>query len=119
MVLARYAGNRGTSPCSQCCVGRGVRETVNLARSFAVQRNGAINRGMKKAAFLAALIALFLASGMPAQADNCSAVADQYAAQYGAEVLSVKEQGGNCVIKLRIPGQGGQPPRVETISVPG
>jgi hypothetical protein len=74
---------------------------------------------MRETALPALLIALFLAAGTPALAANCAAVAEQAAAQNGAEILSVKEKGGNCVIKLRIPGQGGQPPRVETISVPG
>ena len=71
---------------------------------------------MKKTAALALFLAMFAAT--PAWAD-CYQVADQAAAQYGAEVISVREKGGNCIIKLRIPGQGGQPPRVETISVPG
>jgi hypothetical protein len=73
---------------------------------------------MKKTAAPALFLLFALAGAAPAMAD-CYQLADQYAAQYGAEVLSVKEKGGNCVIKLRIPGQGGQPPRVETISVPG
>jgi hypothetical protein len=74
---------------------------------------------MKKSAATALFVFLSLAGATPAFAD-CYQIADQVAAQYGgAEVLSVKEAGGNCVIKLRIPGQGGQPPRVETISVPG
>jgi hypothetical protein len=74
---------------------------------------------MRKTALPALVVLLLLVAGTPALAANCSAVAEQAASQYGAEILSVKEKGGNCVIKLRIPGQGGQPPRVETISVPG
>lgn len=72
---------------------------------------------MKKAAASALFVFLTLAGAAPALAD-CYQVADQVAAQYQAEVLLVKEKGGNCVITLRIPGQGGQPPRVEIKEVP-
>lgn len=54
-----------------------------------------------------------------ALANNCAAAARSLAASYGAQVLSVKAEGGVCVITLRIPGQGGQPPRVETHRVSG
>jgi hypothetical protein len=73
---------------------------------------------MKKPAFPAFFVFLFVLAATPALAD-CYQVADQVAAQYGAEVISVREGKGTCIIKLRMPGQGGQPPRVETIEVPG
>jgi len=72
---------------------------------------------MKKTFALAACLMLMFA--LPARADNCSQIAFDLAAQYGAEVISVKAEGGMCSIKLRIPGQGGQPPRIETVTVPG
>ncbi len=74
---------------------------------------------MRKTALPALLIYLFLAAGTSALAANCSAVAEQAAAQYGAEIVSVKEKGGTCIIKLRVPGQGGQPPRVIPLELPG
>ncbi len=64
-------------------------------------------------------VVLMLLSAVPAQADNCAQIAQDLAAQYGAEVLAARADSGSCVVKLRIPGQGGQPPRVETFTVPG
>jgi hypothetical protein len=89
-------------------------------RSFAVQRNGATNNVMRKSALPALLVALFLAAGAPALAANCSEIAEQLSAQYGgAEIVSAREKEGGCEVKLRIPGQGGQPPRVEKFNIPG
>jgi hypothetical protein len=85
--------------------------------SFAVQRFGGNGASMRLATALS--IVLMLLSAVPAQADNCAQIAQDLAAQYGAEVLAARADGGSCVVKLRIPGQGGQPPRVETFTVPG
>jgi hypothetical protein len=74
---------------------------------------------MRETALPALLIALFLAAGTPARAANCSAVAEQAAAQYGAEIVSVKEKGGTCIIRLWVPGEAGQPPRVIPLELPG
>jgi hypothetical protein len=68
-------------------------------------------------AALFAVLAL-MAAPLDARADNCAQAAASVAAQYGAEILAVRADGGMCVIKLRIPGSGGQPPRVETVTVP-
>lgn len=73
---------------------------------------------MRKTAALALFLAAMFAASTPALAD-CYQVADQEAARYGAEVVSVREKGGNCIIKLLMPSQGGQPPRVEIITRPG
>jgi len=63
---------------------------------------------------------LFLAP--PALAD-CQQAAYSVAASYGGDVIKVRtlQQGGAtvCEIKIRIPGAAGQPPRVETVRVPG
>ncbi len=88
-------------------------------RSFAVQRRSAINHFMKNVALCALFVLLVVVGSSPARADNCAQIANQVAGQYGAEVLAVRADGGSCIIKLRIPGQGGQPPRVETVTVPG
>ena len=71
---------------------------------------------MKK---LVLLIALIAAAPVPAQADNCAQQAQRVAAQMGAQVLSAKAEGGSCVVTLRVPGKGGQPPRVETMVLGG
>ncbi len=88
---------------------------LSAKRSFAVQRNNAKSPLMKTIALSA--IALMLLAASPARADNCAQIANQVAGQYGAEVLAVRAEGASCVIKLRIPGQAGQPPRVETVTV--
>jgi hypothetical protein len=85
--------------------------------SFAVQRFGGNGASMRLATALS--VVLMLLSSVPAQADNCAQIAQDLAAQKGAEVLAARADGGSCVVKLRIPGQGGQPPRVETFTVPG
>ena len=66
------------------------------------------------------LATLFLTlPGLPAQADNCAELAQQKAAELGAQVLAARNEGGNCVVTLRIPGSGGEPPRVDTIVIGG
>ncbi len=72
------------------------------------------------AALLVCLIAAaFLLPEMPAYGANCAQIANREARQRSADVLNVREQdrGGRtiCVIRLRVPGNGGNPPRVETI----
>jgi hypothetical protein len=67
---------------------------------------------------------LFVAvDAMSAHANNCAQAASQLAARHGGQVLSVRSQsqGGAtvCVIKLRVPGQDGKPPRVEEFRVRG
>jgi hypothetical protein len=94
-----------------------VDEKTGRFHSFAVQRFGGNDARMKLKAAIPALLMLFAAT--PAKADNCPQVAQDLAAQYGAEVLAARAEGGSCVVKLRIPGQGGQPPRIETFTVPG
>ena len=62
---------------------------------------------------------IFLASTPVVQADNCARLAEQKAAELGAQVLAARSEGGNCVVTLRIPGKGGEPPRVDTIVIGG
>jgi hypothetical protein len=67
------------------------------------------------------LAALFLLA-FPALAD-CQRAAASAEASTGGQVIAVREidVGGvtYCEIKVRIPGAAGQPPRVETVRVPG
>lgn len=80
---------------------------------------------MKVFPTLATLVVLTFAVAFApaAKADNCSQIADQVAASRSAQVLSVRpatRDGGTvCIIKLRIPGKEGRPPRVETIRLNG
>lgn len=67
---------------------------------------------MKKLLLALALIA---AAPQSAPADSCAETAQRAAAERGAQVLSARTEGGACVVTLRIPGSGGQPPRVETL----
>jgi hypothetical protein len=69
---------------------------------------------------LAMICVLLVAGPMPAAgAGDCSQVAQQEASRTGATVLAAQAVNQNgqtvCVIKLRIPGSGGRPPRVETV----
>ena len=59
----------------------------------------------------------FVAAPPLVRADNCSGIAQDLAVQYGAQVIKAVSRDGKCVVTLRIPGQGGQPPRVETKTV--
>ena len=74
---------------------------------------------------IVAATSLYLAAGLvpAAFADNCSSIAAAEASRRGAQVLSVRalSEGGRtvCEIKLRVPGSGGQPPRVEEIRASG
>lgn len=72
---------------------------------------------MRKIVFALFLATISLAAA-PASANECAQVALDVAAKYRAEVLAARLEAGQCVIKLRIPGENGQPPRVETIAVP-
>lgn len=62
---------------------------------------------------------VFVSAPAIARADNCTGIAQNLAAQYGAQVIKAVSRDGQCVVTLRIPGQGGQPPRVETKTVSG
>ena len=73
---------------------------------------------MKNVAALTILIALALLAPV-ANAADCSQAAANAASSMGGEVLSVKAQGDQCVVKIRIPGKNGEPPRVETTTVSG
>lgn len=74
------------------------------------------------AALFSLLVSLLAFSG-EANADNCAQIAQSLASSRGAQVLQVRalNQGGQtvCEVTLRTPGQGGQPPRVETVRVNG
>lgn len=74
------------------------------------------------AAFLSLVLSLFAVPG-EASADSCAQIAQSLASSRGAQVLQVRavNQGGQviCEVTLRTPGQGGQPPRVETVRVNG
>ena len=74
---------------------------------------------MKRFALIFALAAGLFGAGLSAAAADCASAAAQAAAQRGAQVLKVQAQGGTCIVTLRVPGQNGQPPRVETIQVSG
>ena len=78
---------------------------------------------MKTAALLLSICLLYLAPAGEACADNCAQAARSLAATQGAEVIDVRsvQEGGRivCVVRLRVPGTGGQPPRLATVRVPG
>lgn len=74
---------------------------------------------MKNAGVISAMLLALLLAAAPAKADECEQIAGEVAAQYEAEVLAVRFEEGTCVVKLRIPGADGKPPRVETVTVPG
>ncbi|MFZ1812897.1 MAG: hypothetical protein WBO55_11680 [Rhizobiaceae bacterium] len=78
---------------------------------------------MKTAAAISFFLCALSFGAGTAHAADCSAAAARVASEMGAEVLSVspRSDGGSqvCVIKVRIPGQNGQPPRVETVTVSG
>lgn len=78
--------------------------------------------GRLPATFVGILLAVGVIA-LPAHANNCASAARSVAASQNAEVLSVKAQqtasGTVCVVTLRIPGRGGNPPRVETVRVNG
>ncbi|MCB1428631.1 MAG: hypothetical protein KDJ48_08485 [Nitratireductor sp.] len=73
---------------------------------------------MKKLALQILLFSL-LAFAPSASAADCSQAAANAASARGGEVLSVKANGDQCVVKIRIPGKNGEPPRVETTTVSG
>jgi hypothetical protein len=51
-----------------------------------------------------------------AQSADCSQAAARAASRYdGARVLSVRQEGGACVVVLLVPGQAGKPPRQEIV----
>lgn len=78
---------------------------------------------MKTAALLLSICLLYLAPAGEACADNCAQAARSLAAAQGAEVINVRsvQEGGRtvCVVTLRVPGAGGQPPRVATVRIAG
>lgn len=78
---------------------------------------------MKTAALFLSICLLYLAPAGQACADSCAQTAQSMAASRGAQVIKVTKvnEGGRtvCVITLRVPSQGGQPPRVETVRVNG
>ena len=74
---------------------------------------------MKNTGVISALLFALLLAATPARADECEQLAADVAAQYEAEVLAVRFEKGACVVTLRIPGADGEPPRVETVTVPG
>ena len=67
--------------------------------------------------------AIVIAAGAHAQAADCGGAAAGLADQNKGEILSVRpvQQGGKkvCVIRLRIPGKAGKPPRVTEFRVEG
>ena len=65
------------------------------------------------------LLSILIAATMPAGAADCASAASREAASRNAQVLKVESQNGQCVITMRVPGAGGQPPRVETVVVNG
>lgn len=51
---------------------------------------------------------------------NCVAKASALAASYsGAQILSVKDDGGSCVVVIRVNGKNGNPPRIVTKVIAG
>jgi len=74
---------------------------------------------MKFAALLSLLAAALLAV-QPARAADCGSAAAAACAQVGCtQVLSVRSDGGSCVVTLLVPGRQGQPPRKQTVRVAG
>ena len=66
--------------------------------------------------------ALLLACAVPvvAASADCGSAASAACAQAGcSQILSVQESGGTCVVTMLVPGANGQPPRRQTVSVPG
>ncbi|MEZ5872420.1 MAG: hypothetical protein R3D32_11395 [Nitratireductor sp.] len=65
------------------------------------------------------LLFVLMAFAYPAHAADCAQAAANAASSMGGEVLSVKADGDQCVVKIRIPDKNGGPPRVESVTVSG
>ncbi len=59
----------------------------------------------------------WIAIASPAYASGCAEKAQELAAKQNAELLSAKSEGGKCVIKMRVAGKNGGPPRIVTKKV--
>lgn len=73
---------------------------------------------MKSAALISLLAAMLMAQ--PARAADCGSAAQAACAQVNCtQVLSVRSDGGACVVTLLVPGRQGEPPRKQTVRVGG
>lgn len=69
---------------------------------------------------LAGAVMFVCALPVAAASADCNRAAKAACAQVGCErVLSAKERGGTCVVTMLVPGGQGQPPRRQTVNVPG
>jgi hypothetical protein len=83
---------------------------------------------MRRFPAIPAFSALFLAACLngaaapQAHAADCNAVARQAERETGGQAIRVNEKreagGVVCIIKMNVPGSGGQRPRVRTLRIP-
>ncbi len=97
--------------------------SVCTSHSFFIQQGFDIDVAMRtkdtiSVSAIVLFVAMLLAPSL-ARADSCAEKAAAIAKEQNAELLSARSEGDKCIIKMRIVGKDGKPPRIVEKKVDG